>query len=273
MLMRVGALSDSKEQTGEFLLMGQGIARIGGQTYDQIVQSAIREAILRMGPTPSLNTAGALQAMPSEVEGLTLGALDQILVATRNLLVEHSLDAVTIERVIETANLLPDEITTLKQHFPTPEALCIKLFERFNSPLMEALSSAAIGSTSVIDSLEHIGRQWFILARRDIPLYKTYIDLVRRPSGELAPMLAEALMRESRKKQTIFAGLLAEGQMRGEVREGSVDVMLTAMIGCFEGLLMTLSHSDQLVEAGIYADDVINEVLRLIIDGLRRNKH
>ncbi len=265
-------MTDIKEETGEFLLTGQGIARIGGQTYEQLVESVIREAMQRMGPRPVLSAQGAdLVDGPSEFEGLSIGALDRAFLATRDLLVEAGLEAVTLGRVVEIAGLTPVEALILCRHLPTPSALIAEVFERLNAPLMETLSKAAVEQGSVLDNLESIGRSWFEMACRDVPLYLVYIDVIRMriPTGKVDPTLVELLVRQNSKKQAIFSGLLAEGQMRGEVRAGKVEVMMATLIGCFHGMLLILSNPQQLVAAGVYAEDVIEETIWVMIGGLR----
>ena len=74
------------------------------------------------------------------------------------------------------------------------------------------------------------------------------------------------LMRQQR---TIVSGILAEGQIRGEIRQGDAMVLSVVVGGSMRGLLHMLSDPVQLINSGIYAQDLVDRTFEVLKAGLR----
>lgn len=256
------------ERTGEFLLQSRGITRIAGQSFSPGAPNhgppALWTRALRSPDAPE----GA--GTDSSYDGLSLEEFEQLLQATRDVLVEEGLEGLSLERVARLAHLTPSSYEVLQSHFEDGGALCADLFERIHQPLFEDLSEAAVGPGSVIESLLTLGLRWIGHVRQDVPLYLAYLDLARRsPSLHVTPMLAATIRELDRNQLSIMAGLIAEGQLQGEVREGEPEIMAHAIFACYYGMLATVSNGPRFVEEGIYVDDVAVETFTLMVRGLR----
>jgi AcrR family transcriptional regulator len=257
------------ERTGEFLLQSRGITRIAGQNFapgdSDAMPSNLWTRALHSG-----SSSDHIAARRSSYEGLTLEQFEQVLQATRDILVQEGLEGLTLVRVARLAHLSPASTDVLQGHFADGGALCADLFERIHQPLLEDLSDAAVGAESVIGSLLTLGLRWIGHVRQDVPLYLAYLDLARRfPSPHLTPGLSETIRELDRNQLAILAGLIAEGQMQEEVREGEPEVMAHAILACYYGMLATVSNGPRFVEEGIYIDDVAVETFTLMVRGLR----
>lgn len=257
------------ERTGEFLLQSRGITRIAGQSFAPgDAGHAPPNLWTRALRTPSRTGETSLRA--SSYEGLNLEQFEQVLQATRDILVEEGLEGLTLDRVARLARLSTAQTVVLRTHFADGGALCADLFERIHQPLLEDLSEAAVGAESVIDSLLTLGLRWIGHVRQDIPLYLAYLDLARRfPSPHLTSDLSLKIRELDRNQLAILAGLIAEGQLQDEVREGEPEIMAHAILACYYGMLATVSNGPRFVEEGIYIDDVAVETFTLMVRGLR----
>jgi hypothetical protein len=251
-------VSDPTEQTGEFLLSGDSIARIDGQNFEHLANGMSS----RDPGSPNNERKLALQ------EVLRRDVHDRILASTRNILVEHGWGSLNLDAIICGAGIDEKDAGPVRENF-TSASLAILLLEQFHTPLIALFSSAMGGAETILSSIEKMGRSWISLIRRDLPLYRAFFELNVSASSQLDRDLQDGLVSLRTKTQTIFKGLLAEGQLRGEIRKGSVDVMATTISGCFMGLISNLSMSDKLAVAGIYAEDLIDDMLVFSIHGLK----
>ncbi len=256
------------ERTGEFLLQSRGITRIAGQNFAP--GAADEPPNLWTRTLRGHDGQASSEPRSSSYEGLTLEQFEQVLQATRDILVEEGLEGLTLDRIARLARLSPAEAQTLNTHFADGGALCADLFERIHQPLLEDLSDAAVGGESVIDSLLTLGLRWIGHVRQDVPLYLAYLDLARRfPSPHLTQMLSDTIRELDRNQLAILAGLIAEGQLQDEVRGGEPEIMAHAILACYYGMLATVSNGPRFVEEGIYIDDVAVETFTLMVRGLR----
>ena len=259
-------MSDTNDQTGEYLLAGRKIARIAGQNYSQTTVSSLVEKSAR--PAVEGGRGRAALECSTEVSGLSTEAMERVFAATRDKIVDEGWSSLDLDEIIEVAKLSSEEDEALRGNFKAFQ-LAIKLLERFHSPLFTLFSSAMSGSSSILKSVEEVGRSWINLVRCDLPLYSSFMEVTMDPPSGVDPVLMEGMLALRTQTQTIFKGLLAEGQLRGEIRKGSVDVMTITVSGCFMGLISNLALADKLAAAGIYAEDLADELILFAIKGLQ----
>lgn len=254
------------ERTGEFLLHTRGITRIGGQSYAADRLPPAVGDVPAAGAIPSSPQDGA----PSSYEGLSIGQFELVLQAARDLIVERGFSGVHLDAVALMAGLDADARNALHEHFQDGDALAADLLERIHRPLLDDLSEAAISSNSVLEGLQNIARHWVGYMRQDPALYLVYLDL----SSQLVPGAVPSVLEETvrgleRNQSAVLAGLIAEGQMQGEIRPGDPVVLVHALGACFHGLLLTASNTMRFHGAGVYVDDIVEATLMVLIRGLR----
>ncbi len=256
-------------KTGEFLRHAHGVTRIHGQTYDPETDSSIVQEWLASESPSSSEEHFHIEREPSIVEGFTLAEWMCVLQYTRDILIEDGLAAVTLERIIEVAQLQEEQEESLRSTFDNGQDLCARLLEQVFQPLFKYLSSLAVSPAPLSESLAEVGTRWIRDLRQDTPLYALCLELWRNTPPELtSPRLRNVLKTLQQKPVSIFAALLAEGQMRGEVRAGDPMVMAHVVASCLLGLFWSMHQPKRLTEAGIYTDDVFAETIAFLVRGL-----
>jgi hypothetical protein len=264
------------DTTQEFILrQRRTVARIDGRNFD-----VEREAtLLRSGSWLQQARATAPDATPpppgaeSAIPGLSAEGLERALAAARIIAVTEGLGEIELERVIRLAGLGGEHATALRAAFPDGARLCVYLIGRFYQPLVRHLSESAIDDAEgpLVDKLVKAADLWVQVARRDLPFFLLINDAWRRPLQDPLPApIQQAIQAVGGRWFSMVTSLLAECQVRGEVREGSPEVLAHVTSAMFYGLMATISRPDRLMADGVYADDVVKGVLEMFRLGVRR---
>ncbi len=144
---------------------------------------------------------------------------NRIAEAAWRLFHEQGIDATTVDQIAEAADVSQK---TVFNHFPTKQALVHELAARLLDLHRSALEEERQRTAPVHDQLgAFFARAAETLERGDPLLRELVLDVMRdrAPAGPGARSIAEM--------QAAFAGMLARGQERGEVRR-DVDAQLLA---------------------------------------------
>jgi AcrR family transcriptional regulator len=205
----------------------------------------------------------------SSLDGLSLEQLECVLQATRDIMVAYGAEAVTLEMVASVADLDSDGRSALLAHFADGATLFIEFGNRVRVPLREAISDLAMSSgESMTDSMLAMCVQWVEYVRQDVHLFLAFRDLVHRAPPTVSEEIVEAARGFDRLFLAVTSAIVAEGQLRGELREGDPRVFTLGLMAIYNGLLMMMADPRGLVAEGVYIEDLARSVCTTFIAGL-----
>lgn len=268
------------EYTGELIFEGRAVARVLGTNYENSNEESDPNLRGRFrGRSVAVPSTGrwALDDFestdaPSEYVGVSRALLFKVLKATRDTMVEDDTASPSLKQIVVRAGLTSEESTRVVMHFPTGDLLACLLMSEIHTPLFKDLSRAAIEEGPVLERVFTIATRYARRVCTDIHFYQHYTDLwsACSPPPGASMALLETVYTIDRQGVQVVAALLAEGQMEGDVREGDPFLLSRVLVGSLYGILRTLGNPARLTSAGIYSDDLIEEAITVLIDGLRR---
>ena len=265
------------EDTGEFVFEGGGLTRVLGHTYGQShepTEHTIDDLPPWLGDAAdemlALAEAGSSDER-SPYDELGQVTLHKLLTAVRERLLEDDLRDFNLDAIIKDAGLDPDTAAQVRHNFKSGVALAQELIRRFYNPLFADLSEVAVASGDTIERLMFIGARHIQRAQKDPELYLVLVDLMlRRHRRERAHKALLAQLDDLSKQITkTMAALIAEGQMRNEIRGGNPVTLAMALSSALFGLINVMDNPLRLVPKGIYPDELARAVLQITIGGLR----
>ena len=269
------------DQTGELIVEGvPGLTRILGQNFDLTPAAEPNRAPTAPQRASEPLWLKAYQASQSyeqlaaeaKLEGLSILSLQQAFTAVRGRLVRADFEDFTLESIIRDADVSEGEADALRGHFKDAIELTNELLLRYwYSALFADLSKAAVDGASVADRITALGLRHMERARQDPELGKAVADLLFRTELRArAPrdLLARLDTFNTRATKTI-AGLIAEGQMLNQIREGDPAQLAMVTFTSYFGFVSLLGNPQILVSKGIYLDEMARRVVEVTVDGLK----
>lgn len=264
------------EYTGEMIFDGQSVTRVLGTSYSArspaTPASGSRLTPTRLAALSRTWALGELQEgdQPSGLNGLTQGEVHRALRAARDLIVEEGFSALGMDRLLVRARLSPEASRALRAHFSSGEEVAVVLMRRVHAPLFADLSEAAVSGGSALEGLREVVVRYLSRARQDVPLYQRYTRLFNNVVDPelVAPRVLLVLQEIERQAVQITAALLAEGQMRGEVRCGDPELLARGLEMCLNGLVYGVSNVSRLQVVGLDADALLRSSAEVLLAGL-----
>ncbi len=263
--------AEHAESTDLSILDAHSVTRIDGCSFTG--QWAVKGGQQEPWPQGVSVKSGGLSpregAEPSDIKGLSKGAVARVMVAVRGMALDVGFDALTLDAVVLAANLDTASSAAFRAHFKDESALIETFVGHMTAPLYGGLTQAIIAGGSVLDGLEAAGRRWVTHVRQNAAIYWLLMNAPPSSAGPHARLVYRRWHQLMRQQRTIVSGILAEGQIRGEIREGDAMVLSAVVGGSMRGLLHMLSDPVQLISSGIYAQDLVERTFEVLKAGLK----